>query len=170
MYYHYQRKLHIKIIWVGTSTVLKGQELSLFNEQITWISRWLLITGITVLMNMVLGFLEAILLNDSESEIISLDKMYGELILTCRLVNVRKQFILEVGLRKSSDFKLHKFCHNSLHTRCAKTGNQRVWAQAMAVFHQVEQVNLPLWILSYEMGVKAPMVHRTAIRIKWNHM
>lgn len=58
---------------------------------------------------------EAILLNDSESEIISLDKMDGELILTCRLVNVRKQFILEVGLRKSSDFKLHKFCHNDLH-------------------------------------------------------
>lgn len=42
---------------------------------------------------------EAILLNDSESEIISLDKMDGELILTCRLVNVRKQFILEVVLR-----------------------------------------------------------------------
>lgn len=59
---------------------------------------------------------EAILLNDSGSEIISLDKMDGELILTCRLVNVRKQLlILEAGLRKSSDFKLHKFCHNDLH-------------------------------------------------------
>lgn len=58
---------------------------------------------------------EAILLNDSGSEIISLDKMDGELILTCRLVNVRKQLILEVGLRKSSDCKLHKFCHNDLH-------------------------------------------------------
>ena len=46
---------------------------------------------------------EAILLNDSGSEIISLDKMDGELILTCRLVNVRKQLlILEAGLRKSS--------------------------------------------------------------------
>ena len=59
---------------------------------------------------------EAILLNDSGWEIISLDKLDGKLILTCRLINVRKQFlILEVGLRKSSDSKLHKFYHNDLH-------------------------------------------------------
>ena len=41
---------------------------------------------------------EAILLNDSGSEIISLDKMDGELILTCRLVNVRKNKAVTCGL------------------------------------------------------------------------
>lgn len=59
---------------------------------------------------------EAILLNDSGSRIISLDKLDGELILTRRLVNVRKQLLtLKVGLRRSSDSKLHKFCHNDLY-------------------------------------------------------
>lgn len=55
-------------------------------------------------MNMVIGCFEAILLNDLGSEIILLDELDGELILTCRLVNVRRgRPILGVGLRKASD-------------------------------------------------------------------
>lgn len=46
---------------------------------------------------------EATTLNDSGSAIISLNELDGELILTCRLVNVKRGFpILEVELRKAS--------------------------------------------------------------------
>lgn len=57
---------------------------------------------------------EAVTLNDSGLEIISLDEL--ELTLTCRLVNVKRRFpILEVELNKASDCRSYKFCHNDLH-------------------------------------------------------
>lgn len=49
-------------------------------------------------------YFEAILLNKSKPEIIFLDELDGELILTCRLVNGRRGLpILGVQLRKASD-------------------------------------------------------------------
>ena len=41
----------------------------------------------------VIGFFETILLNDLGSHIILLDKLDGELILSCRLVNVGEDFL-----------------------------------------------------------------------------
>lgn len=53
---------------------------------------------------MVIGFLKTILLNDLGSEVIFLLEVDGELIFSCRLVNImRGLLILRVGLRKASD-------------------------------------------------------------------
>ena len=59
---------------------------------------------------------EATILNDLASEIISLDELDGELILTYRLSNIKRRFpILEVELRKASDSRSYKFCYNDLY-------------------------------------------------------
>lgn len=67
-------------------------------------------------------YFEVILLNDFRSEIISLDKLDGELILTCRLVNLSRGLpIPAIGLRKASDSQLYKFFHHDLHWVIVKT-------------------------------------------------
>lgn len=59
---------------------------------------------------------EDTILNDPGSKIISLVELDGGLILTCRLVKVRRRFpILEVELRKASDSRSYKFCYHDLH-------------------------------------------------------